>query len=128
MLNVFDFIHNSYFKLCANIKIFVSKLIFLHYITNLASQITFNKVSSRKSTNTTGGNYSSKGSLETSLKDKSELLGMHRVILNNLFINVCIDSVKLTTLKRVEESVIKEQDVGVEKKEPIQDNHEEDKI
>ena len=85
-------------------------------------------MSSRKSTNTIGGNYSSKGSLETSLKDKSELLGMHRVILNNLFLNVCIDSVKLTTLKRVEESVIKEQDVGVEKKEPIQDNHEEDKI
>lgn len=85
-------------------------------------------MSSRKSTNTTGGNYSSKGSLETSLKDKSELLGMHRVILNNLFLNVCIDSVKLTTLKRVEKSVIKEQDVGIEKKEPIQDNHEEDKI
>ena len=85
-------------------------------------------MNSCKSTNNTSGNYSSKGSLETSLKDKSELLGMHRVILNNLFLNVCIDSVKLTTLKRVEESVIKEQDVGVEKKEPIQDNHEEDKI
>ena len=114
-------------KLCANIKSFVSKLSSSITLQNLASQITLSKVSSRKSTNTTGGNYSSKGSLETSLKDKSELLGMHRVIFN-LFLNVCIDSVKLTTLKRVEKSVIKEQDVGVEKKEPIQDNHEEDKI
>ena len=106
--------------------LYLNFLLPLHY--KLASQITFSKVSSCKSTNTTSGNYSSKGSLETSLKDKSELLGMHRVILNNLFLNVCIDSVKLTTLKRVEESVIKEQDVGIEKKEPIQDNHEEDKI
>ena len=60
-----------------NIKIFVSKLIFLHYTTNLASEITFSEVSSHKSTGTTSGNYSSKGDLEMSLKDKSDLLGMH---------------------------------------------------
>ena len=87
------FKHNSYFKLSTNIKIFVSKLIFLHYITNLASQITFSEESSRKSTSTTSGNNSSKGGLETSLKDESELHSMHRVTSNDLTFPYCVQTV-----------------------------------
>ena len=41
---------------------------------------------------------------------------------------MCTDSVKLTTFKKAEESVIEGQDVGLEKKEPIQHDHEEEKI
>ena len=64
----------------------------MHYITNLASQITFSEVSSHKSTSTIGGNYLSKGGLETSLKDKSELQGMHRVTSNDLTFPYCVQT------------------------------------
>ena len=45
---------------------------------------------------------------------------------------VCIDNVNdqivLSTYKKVEVPVIREQDDGLQKKKPIQDNHEEEKI
>ena len=63
------------------------------YITNLASQISFSEVSSRKSTSTTSGNNSSKGGLETSLKAESELHGMHRVTSNDLTFPYCVQTV-----------------------------------
>ena len=69
-----------------------------------------------------------------SLKDKSDLLGMHsyfrwlNLTISLMYIFIYVGSVKLTTFKKVEETVIKGHDLGLEKKEPIQGNHEEDKI
>ena len=57
-----------------------------------------------------------------SLKDKSDLLGMHsyfrwlNLTVSLMFTFIYVDSVKLTTFEKVEETVIRGQDLGLEKK------------
>ena len=90
-------------------------------------------MSSHKSTSTTGGDYSNKG-LEPSLKEKSGMQCLKwpfyllTFSLMYVFTDNVTDQIVLTTFKKVEEPVIKEQDVALQKNESIQDNHEEEKM
>ena len=78
---MFDFNHNPYFKLCTNVKIFVSKL-----SPSIALQIQLLKSPSVKwvAINQVVLPVVITQGLEMSLQDQSDLIGMHIVTLDGL--------------------------------------------